>query len=127
MANNMKEKFDDVKLDVQNWWYGFTYRAETKIRGFGNWVSQNKEVAIAAIPFAIVGLKTVGNTVNSISRKNDMRKQEELRNLYIYDRSLGKYHKLRRPMRNSEMLELDRRKSNGESMIQILDDMRLLD
>ena len=124
---NFKETYEAKKAEFQGWWYGFTYRTETKIRGFGNWVSQNKEVAIAAIPFAIVGLKTAGNAIHSLNRKSDLRKEQELKDLYIYDRSLGKYHKLRRPMRTSEMLELDRRKANGESMICILNDMRLLD
>lgn len=125
--SQINEKFKNAKANVQGWWYGFTYRTETKIRGFGNWISQNKEVAIAAIPFAIVGLKTANNAVRAASRKSDLKKEQELKDLYIYDRSIGKYHKLRRPMRTSEMLELDRRRANGESMIRILDDMRLLD
>lgn len=124
---NFKEKLEDAKAGFQGWWYGFTYRTETKIRGVANWAAQNKEVAIAAIPFAIVGLKTAGNAVKMAARKSDLKKEQELKDLYIYDRSLGKYHKLRRSMRHSEMLELDRRKSNGESLIHILDDMRLLD
>lgn len=125
--SKIKEKIKDTTANIQSWWIGFTYRTETKIRGVGQWVSENKEVAIAAIPFAIVGFKTAANAVRSIDRKNDLRKEQELKDLYIYDRSLGKYHKLRRPMRTSEMLELDRRRTNGESLLRILDDMRLLD
>lgn len=44
----------------------------------------------------------------------------------IYDRSLGRYTELKRPLKAKESLEIERRRKMGESLNSILDDMRLL-
>ena len=122
-----KRTFQDVKNDLQQKWVNFQYRAEMKIRGAAQWAAQNKEIAIAMIPVALYGAKLVGNTVKSVNRKMDLKKEQELQDLYVYDHSLGMYHKLRRPMKPSEKVEMDRRRNEGESKIHILSSMGLLD
>lgn len=59
-------------------------------------------------------------------RKKDLREQQRLREEYIYDRSLGSYWKTRRKLSNSEKLEIERRRRQGESLGEILRSMRLL-
>lgn len=59
-------------------------------------------------------------------RKKDLREQQRLRDEYIYDRSLGSYWRTRRKMTNGEKLEVERRRRQGESLGEILRDMRLL-
>lgn len=87
------------------------------------WVNDNKEVLIILIP-AVAGAvkftsKTIGNHIN-------IRKEEQLKNLYCYDRSLGHYWKLRRELTNSEWIEIDRRKKQGERLADILDELKVL-
>ena len=79
------------------------------------------------IPAGLLIIRGVGNTIRSVDRKIDLKREQDLQDLYIYDHSLGMYHKLRRPMKPSEKIEIDRRRQMGESKIQILSSMGLLD
>lgn len=102
-------------------------KAKRKAEAVVQWCSENKELAIAMIPVGLMALRGAGKLVNSVDRKIDMKKEQELQELYIYDHSLGMYHKLRRPLKSSEKIEIDRRRAAGESKIQILSSMGLLD
>lgn len=121
------KKVKEIKEDVGIWWYGVKWKARRKFDDTVKWCEENKELAIAMIPVGIVAIKTIGNTIRSVDRKIDLKKEQDLQDLYIYDHSLGMYHKLRRPLKPSEKIEIDRRRQNGESKIQILSSMRLLD
>lgn len=59
-------------------------------------------------------------------RNSAIREQQRLKDEYIYDRSLGSYWKLRRKRTPGENLEIERRKAAGESLGNILSDMKLL-
>ncbi len=102
-------------------------KAKRKAEAVVQWCSENKELAIAMIPVGFMFIRGVGNTIRSVDRKMDLKKEQELQDLYIYDHSLGMYLKLRRPLKPSEKIEIDRRRNNGESKIQILSSMGLLD
>ena len=121
------KSFEDMKSDVSIWWYGVRWNAKKKFEATKKWCENNTELAIAMIPVAVVVFKGVGRTIASIDRKIDMVKEQELQELYVYDQSLGMYHKLRRPLKSSEKIEIDRRRQAGESKIQILASMGLLD
>lgn len=121
------KKLEDIKTDVSVWWYGVKWNAKRKFDNTVKWCEENKELAIAMIPVGLIAIRGVGNAMRSIDRKIDMKKEQELQDLYIYDHSLGMYHRLRRPLRPSEKIEIDRRRANGESKIQILSSMGLLD
>ena len=123
----MAKTFEDIKSDVSIWWYGFKWNAKRKAESAVKWAEKNKELALAMIPVGIVVIKGIGNTIRSIDRKIDLKKEQDLQNLFVYDHSLGMYHKLRRPMKPSEKIEMDRRRNLGESKIQILSSMGLLD
>ena len=60
-----------------------------------------------------------------VSKRINLRKQEELKDLYCYDRSLGHYWRLRRELSNKEWLEIDQRKKNGERLSDILAEMKV--
>lgn len=121
------KKLEDIKTDVSMWWYGVKWNAKQKAERTIKWCEENKELAIAMIPVGLVAIKGVSNTIRSIDRKIDLKKEQDLQELYVYDHSLGMYHKLRRPLKPSEKVEIDRRRQNGESKLQILASMGLLD
>lgn len=121
------KKIEDVKSDISVWWYGVRWNAKKKFDATVKWCEENKELALAMIPVGIMAVRTVGKTIGSIDRKIDLKKEQELQECYVYDHSLGMYHKLRRPLKPSEKIEIDRRRQNGESKIQILASMGLLD
>ena len=91
------------------------------------WWDENRDWAIVVVP--VVGgmamwtlKKVVAGTITGIN----LNKEERLKELYVYDRSLGHYWKLRRKLSTNEWLEVDSRRKLGEAMGDILRDMRVI-
>ncbi len=119
--------FEEMKSELNAKWTGFTIKAKVKAHETFEWMKENKEiVGTIIVPTGIILIKTATGLVKSIDRKIDLQKEQNLKDLYIYDRSLGYYHELNRKLTPSEALEIDRRRSNGETMAQILASMKLL-
>lgn len=70
--------------------------------------------------------KGTATIVKVVGKRINLHKQESVKNLYCYDRSLGHYWRLRRELSNREWLEIDNRKRNGERLSEILDEMKVL-
>lgn len=74
---------------------------------------------------ALLGLFT--KTVTAVTRvaisEHQLKREEQLKDYRVYDRSSGDYVKLNRPLTGSEQVELDARHTNGESVTSILHDM----
>lgn len=110
------------------------FKREAKIRKIKAKVEEIKNKAVDLItehPTEALALATtlIGSAVGlarRADRKKDLREQQRLREEYIYDRSLGSYWKTRRKLSNSEKLEIERRRRQGESLGEILRSMRLL-
>lgn len=77
-----------------------------------------------ALATTVVG--SVIGLVKRADRKADLKKAEQLKERYIYDRSIGGYWKTRRKLSTSDMLEIERQKKLGRGLGEILRDMRLL-
>ena len=88
------------------------------------WCKRNPEMAIAIGSAIFAGGKYCAKAA---VKQKQIKAQEDVKNLYCYDRSLGHYWKLRRELRNDEWIEIDRRKQNGERLSDILFSMRVLD
>lgn len=109
---NMKERFDDFKWNFK--W---------KMKQVGQWCIENKELVMWLTPIVIGGATTV---VKVVGKTYNLKKQESVKNLYCYDRSLGHYWSLRRELSNREWIEIDQRKQNGERLADILESMKVL-
>jgi hypothetical protein len=98
-------------------------RLKEKLQKSKDWFNRNKDTIILLTPVAIGGItvltRTVGKHVN-------LRKEEQVKNLYCYDRSLGHYWALRRELSNKEWLEIGQRKKGGERLADILEELRVL-
>lgn len=116
----------ELKSEANAKWTGFTIKAKVKARQTLEWCRENRDEAALIVTAGIWVLGAVGKAARRIDHKIDLRKEQDLKDLYVYDRSLGIYHELRRKLRPSEALEIDRRRTNGESMAHILASMRLL-
>ena len=101
----------------------FKEKIYVKIQNGKDLVIRNKEAILVLTPIAIKGLKTITEVVD---KRSNLKKEEELKDLYCYDRSLGHYWRLRRELSNKEWLEIDQRKKNGERLADILDEMKVL-
>lgn len=98
-------------------------KINTKIQNGKEWFNRNKEAVITLTPIVIGGVTTI---VKVVGKRSNLRKQEDLKDLYCYDRSLGHYWRLRRELSNKEWLEIDQRKKNGERLSDILAEMKVL-
>lgn len=97
--------------------------ARAKIDNFGEWFGRNKEAILILTPVVIGGATTL---VKVVGKRINLHKQEAVKNLYCYDRSLGHYWALRRELTNSEWLKIDQRKKQGERLSDILAELRVL-
>lgn len=98
-------------------------KINVKIQNGKEWIVKNKEAVITLTPVIIGGVTTVSKVVG---KRINLHKQENLKDLYCYDRSLGHYWRLRRELTNKEWLEIDQRKKNGERLSDILEQMKVL-
>ena len=83
----------------------------------------NREIVIPIAITLSTGLVKISKM--AVKSKN-LKKEEQLKEEYCYDRSLGHYWKLRRPLTNDEWLEIDQRKRDGERLSDILAELKVL-
>ena len=114
-------KMEDFKSEIKR--REFKEKIHAKIQNGKEWIMRNKQTVITLTPIIIAGVTTVTKVV---LKHSNLRKQEDLKDLYCYDRSLGHYWKLRRELTNKEWLEVDRRKKDGERLSDILESMKVL-
>lgn len=101
----LKSKMLLCKCKAENWYH--------KNR---SWVDPTVSGCLVVLPLAF---RFAGKRVN-------LAKEQQLKDMYIYDRSHGHYWELRRKLSTRELLEIDRRKDKGESLVDILESMRVL-
>lgn len=112
---------DDFKRESKK--REFKEKVRMKFQNGKEWIMRNKETVITLTPVIIGGVTTITKVVG---KRLNLRKQEDLKDLYCYDRSLGHYWRLRRELTNKEWLEIDKRKKNGERLSDILSEMKVL-
>ena len=101
----------------------FRQKMEDILQKGKEWVIENKEIVVVLAPVIIHGITVITKTVY---RGNCLRKEKQLRTLYCYDRSVGNYWRLKRPLSNREWMEVSIRKGRGENLGYILSSMRVL-
>lgn len=122
----LKEKYESIKADWTVKWYGFKWNFDQKFKATINWCSNNKELTIAFLAAFGVAVRTAGKTISSVARYIALEKEEKRHELEVYDHSIGKWQKLRRPMNHDETVEFAQRKRSGESTVEILEDFGIL-
>lgn len=107
---------DSKKARIKAWLHNRKVDAEDL------WENHKEEIMIitpAAIGALTMGIRVIGKHVN-------LRKEEMIKDLRIYDTSLGHYWELRKKLNNDQWLEIERRRSAGEKLGDILDSMNVL-
>lgn len=94
------------------------------------WCNENKELVCIIVPLGtglLAALIKGGYTIiKGAIKSHNLTKQQQIKDLYCYDNRLGHYWKLRRELTNNEWLEIDKRKKNGETLADILRDLKVL-
>ena len=113
-----------MRLVGKNRWDTFKINAKMRFQDFKIWCYNNRDIVV---PIAITAITAgVPFIVKKAFKFRELRKTENLKNLYCYDRSLGHYWKLRRELSNDEWVLIDKRKANGERLADILDELKVL-
>ena len=138
--NFRKKKKDDEVIEVTITDDGFVmkdvmeaYKVEKKIkrrqRVRERLNDSLKFVCEVGLPLLIaVGpvVPIVLRVANGISRRVNMNKEKDLKELYVYDRSLGHYWKLKRRLSNKDWASIDKRYREGERLADILNDLDVI-
>ena len=114
--DELKQKAKTAQWSIDNWVYHQKEKAERI------W-NEHKEEILVLGPVLIVSAEKL---IRSASRNQKLKEEKYRKEKCVYDQSSGCYLELRRKLTNQELLELDRRKKNGESKIEILSSMRVL-
>lgn len=112
----LKQKAKVFRWEVDNW----CFRQEEKLK----WLWQNHKQEILVLTPVLIG--TTEKVIRGVRRDKNLKEERYLKENYVYDRSRGCYIELRRKLTNRELLELDRRYRNGESLIEVLSSMRVV-
>ena len=107
-----KQKIDKFKKNVKD-----------NVNKGLKWTNEHIEELAIIIPAVVAGGKVVARLANNCIQ---VKKEQDLKELYCYDRHLGHYWRLRRELSNKEWLEIDRRKANGERLADILAELKVL-
>lgn len=87
------------------------------------WWEDNKAAVCVVVP---IGGAVIGKTIKSLSGIIARHQNLKSKDLRCYDTSLGHYWELRRRLSNRDWTEINRRRRNGESLGDILDDLGVL-
>lgn len=90
------------------------------------WIVDNKEFLVIAIPAVATVVKGTSKIVTKISNNIAIAQEKKIKSMRVYDRSLGKYIELNRPLKNSDMKVILERRDEGERLSNILMDMNLV-
>lgn len=109
---SLEERWGEFKTACKNRWYRVC-----------DWFRANKDVLVVVTPIIIgSGVELVKVVLKSKTTSDE----KALKERYIYDRSNGHYYETRRKIKSREWIEIDTRHRMGESVGDILSDMRLL-
>ena len=91
------------------------------------WVKEHPEeaAAIAGGVATLLGVLTKG--AKTVIRTHNLHKEKQLKDRYIYDRSLGMYLHTKRKLTTKDFTNINKERQNGKKLADILNDMGLLD
>lgn len=87
------------------------------------WVSDNKQVLIVAVPAVATAIGSIARVAN---RRINIATEERNKDRRCYDARLGHYWELKRKLRNDEWVKIDQRMAKGERLSDILYELGVL-
>ena len=93
---------------------------------FASFVRSNQDILIFVVPSAVTVIGGGTRVLSKLIAAHTTEREIKFKERTIYDFSLRRYVTLKRPLKPSEALEIERRRENGEKLNSILNDMNLL-
>lgn len=106
------------------------FEREQKCEQAKEWIREHgadalKVTIAGAVVLVPIGLSIAGH-VNRARVNRRLEKVERDKELHVYDRSLGCYLRLKHKLSSDELATISKRKQNGERLVDILNDLKLL-
>lgn len=111
------------KAQRKKWVKGKVEKVKDWCYDVREWCDDNKEMLIIFGPVVIGAATTI---IKVVGKNVNLKKEKNMKDLYCYDRSLGHYWALKRRLKKSEWVEIAKRKNDGESLADILSEMKVL-
>lgn len=127
-SNKMEDKIIDMEVCYKSRWEKIKYKTKAKKDKFVNWVRDNPQEAAIFGSIGLVGLDKFFHVIKKWKsiQPTQAELDREWHDTHVYDRSLGYYYTLKRPMSGAEAMEFSQRKKRGETTGDILRSMNLL-
>ena len=110
--SGLKKAVDEVKIKAQ--------RA-------GYWIRENMGAIVLVAGAGATVVSAASGLMRAVNNSSvGMKRQKDMKELSVYDRSAGHYWALRRKLSNSEWTEVELRRKNGERLGDILEGMKVL-
>lgn len=104
----------------------FKYSAKNTWNGIARFVRDNIDVLAVVAPAAGLVFNGVCKVTSKAIAERTLNKELDFKKRTIYDRSLGEYVELKKPLSVNQKLEYERRRATGEKVNTILNDMKVL-
>ena len=99
------------------------WKIRNAAKSIGTTLENHKELVICAIP-VVAGV--VGSVVKNVGKNNTLRREQHLKDNYIWDPKAGMHFETRRKLSANQKLEFASRRDKGESVADILRSMHVL-
>ena len=104
-------------------WERFKRKAKDSFETAKDWCIYHKEDLMVYIPMGIAGVTGIAKFVG---RQRRISMERKLKDLYVYDRSMGRYVELKRKLNQKDLIQISSRRKCGEKLTDILIDMKLV-
>lgn len=118
---------DNIEKTVKEFkWEKFKMGVKTRYEKAKVWCRDHKEVLMVVVPAVLSGGVELTKAAIKAKDHREDRELEDRRLKSVYDRSAGMYLDTKRPLSNDDYRELQKRKRDGMTTGEALDDMGLL-
>ena len=112
-----------IKEAIEDKWNAVKTSVDIRLWQAREWGKEHPEEAATIICTAIGAIGLIGRRAY---HRHKVHMESQLKERYIYDRSLGRYWKLRRKLTTSEQIQISEMKRAGMSYGDILTKLKLL-
>lgn len=119
-------KFEEMKVNVKYRFQNFKANVRFKAQQAKDWVANNKEFLVVAVPIGIGAVAEGRKVVSHIGSRIDRKKEQDHRDYDVWDPSAGVHIRCKKRLSNADRIEFSMRHSNGEATVDILKDMGLI-
>lgn len=116
-------KLNELRYKIKNNFENLKMKAKMRVSKMFCWVKRNPQLTIGIV--SVLG-SIGGFFAKNLTKNHLLNKEKKLKDNYVYDRSLGHYWELDHKLSTKDWVEIDKRRSSGERMGDILVDMDVL-